>query len=99
MKVGESDPPQDDRNITPEYKKKTEAIYRKLLSEKLPKQYSKYSGNIDINGKEIKNPTQFDAVRTMIQYLNRNWWDSSNVYRPEHAHTSINYIKPNLTVS
>jgi hypothetical protein len=62
----------------------------KLFGKKLPGTYKKYSSIIDEKGKTINNPTQLQAIRTMIQYLNNNTPDS-NVYRPEHAHTSVVY--------
>ena len=52
--------------------------------------YTTYSAII-IDGKEVKNPERLQAIRCMIQYLNNNWMESSNIYRAEHVHTSINY--------
>ena len=68
------------------------------LDKRLNSQYGKYSGLVDIEGKTIKKPTELDAIRTMVQYLKNNWLGQSNVYRPEHIHTSLNYKKGRETV-
>lgn len=59
--------------------------------EKITGTYSTYSAIIDSTGKEIKNPQRIEAMKAMIQYINNNWLESSNIYRSEHIHTSINY--------
>ena len=69
---------------------------QKYLNEKMPKgQYNKYSGIVDEKGKRIDNPTRIQSMRNMIQYLNHNT-PESNVYRAEHAHTSINYNRKKI---
>lgn len=60
--------------------------------KKLKSQYNKYSGVIDDNGKPVDNPTALQSMKTMVQYLKHNT-PESNVYRPEHAHTSLLYSK------
>lgn len=59
-------------------------------SERHTGTFSTYSAII-MDGKEVKNPERLQAIRCMIQYLNNNWLESSNIYRAEHVHTSINY--------
>lgn len=86
-RMSEQDPPIDDG-----------ARKKRLFGKKIAVPYSKYSGIVDQSGKTIRNPTELQAVRNMIQYLNNNWWDKSNVYRPEHAHTVFNYKKGIETV-
>ena len=68
---------------------------KNLLSfkkKKIKNNYSKYSGIIDDNGKPIDNPTVEQSVKTMVNYLKNNT-PESNIYRAEHAHTSLLYDK------
>jgi hypothetical protein len=62
------------------------------LNNKIPTQYGKYSGIVDESGKTISKPTSLQAMKNMVQYLKHNT-PESNVYRPEHAHTSAVYDK------
>lgn len=58
--------------------------------EKINGTYNTYT-SIIIDGKEYKQPERIQAIRCMIQYLNNNWLETSNIYRSEHVHTSLNY--------
>lgn len=62
------------------------------LDKNISTQYGKYSGIVDESGKTISNPTSLQAMKNMVQYLKHNT-PESNVYRPEHAHTSAVYDK------
>lgn len=68
------------------------------LKKKLPTQYGKYSGIVNEKGESIDNPTSEQSMKNMVKYLKNNT-PESNVYRPEHAHTSLLYdkkkVKPN----
>jgi len=86
-RMSEQDPP-----IKDELRKK------RMFGKSVKTPYDKYSAILDSNGKTIRNPTELQSMRNMIQYLNNNWWDTSNVYRPEHAHTVYNYKKGQETV-
>lgn len=76
-----------------------------LLSLKKPikNNYSRYSGIVDDNGKPIDNPTQIQAMKTMVKYMKNNRSDQSdnpsNVYRPEFQQTSLLYKKKPTTTS
>lgn len=62
------------------------------MNKNISTQYSKYSGIVDENGKSVDNPTVGQSMKNMVQYLKNNT-PESNVYRPEHIHTSILYNK------
>mgnify|MGYP000399726231 CR=1 FL=1 len=67
------------------------------LNKKVPKQYGKYSGIVDENGKRVDNPTEGQTMKTMVEYMKNNRSDQSdnpsNVYRPEFQPSSVNYKK------
>lgn len=76
-------------------KKEEEPEKKKSFSpfkKKIKNQYGKYSGIIDETGKSISNPTVGQSIKNMVNYLKNNT-PESNVYRPEHAHTSLLYDK------
>lgn len=60
--------------------------------KRIKNNYGKYSGIVDDKGKAIDNPTVEQSMKTMIQYMKNNT-PESNVYRPEHIHTSLVYDK------
>lgn len=62
----------------------------KHKKDKLNGTFNTYT-SIIIDNKEEKNPTRLQAIQCMINYLNNNWLEISNVYRPEHIHTTINF--------
>jgi hypothetical protein len=50
-----------------------------------------YGGGVmDEEGKTIANPTQEEATKGLIKYLQNNWW-WSNIYRPIFQHRAVNY--------
>ncbi len=66
-------------------------------------QYGIYSGVIDDNGKPLDNPTDIQAVKTMVNYMKNNKSDQSdspsNVYRLPFSHLAINYKKKNQNIT
>lgn len=67
---------------------------RKKLNEIIvPNNYGIYSGIIDETGKAIDNPTESQAIHTMVEYMKNNWKGISNVYRPQFMHVGVNYDK------
>lgn len=64
------------------------------LKNTVDNNYGKYNGIVNEEGKFIDNPTQLEAIKTMINYMQNNQSDQapapSNVYRPEFMHHSIN---------
>lgn len=64
--------------------------------KKLKNQYGKYSGIVDDTGKSVDTPSAIQAIKNMVSYLKNNTPDS-NVYRPEHAHTSAVYDKNKIS--
>ena len=67
----------------------------KLKGKKLPTQYGMYSGNVDEKGKSIDNPSEGEAMDTMVKYMKNNMPpqadNPSNVYRPRFSHVGVNY--------
>lgn len=64
---------------------------RKGLNNELNHNYG-FSGIIDDKGRNIDNPTENEAIKTMLQFMNHNWDlnspSPSNNYRPVWQHTS-----------
>lgn len=64
------------------------------LNQPINNNYGKYNGIVNEQGKFIDNPTQLEAIRNMINYMQNNQSDQapepSNIYRPEFMHHSIN---------
>lgn len=68
----------------------------RVKGKNLSTQYGMYSGNVDENGKTNDNPTEGEAMGTMVDYMknNRPEADSrggSNVYRPQFSHITMAY--------
>lgn len=77
------DPPEDDRK---RFKN------RKGLNNTLNHNYG-FSGIIDDKGRNIDNPTENEAIKTMLQFMNHNWDvnapSPSNNYRPVWQHQTF----------
>ncbi len=58
------------------------------MEKKIVTPYGKYSG---IAGQEGK-PSELEAIKANVEYMKHNS-PSSNIYRPENQHISINYSR------
>lgn len=70
----------------------------KHKKDKLNGTFNTYT-SIIIDNKEEKNPTRLQAIQCMINYLNNNWLETSNIYRSEHIHTTININLKKITLN
>lgn len=55
-----------------------------------------YGSILDEKGREIKNPTREQAIKTMIEYMKHNIWTESNIYRPQWEHKVLNWNKKEM---
>ena len=72
--------------------RRAERAYKKdRLNPQAQPLWGIYSGGIvDEGGKTIANPTQEEATKNLVKYLQNNfWW--SNIYRPVFQHRAVNY--------
>ena len=90
---GEVTPDDETKEVAPTKKTKLKV----KAGKHLPTTYNKYSGVVDENGKSVDNPTELQAMKTMVKYMKNNQSDQgsnpSNVYRPEFQQHSITYDK------
>jgi len=63
---------------------------RRKLRNTISNNYGVYSGIVDETGKHNRNPTEYQAIHNMVEYMKNNNPEESNVYRPEFMHHSIN---------
>lgn len=50
-----------------------------------------YTNGMQYSGTtESDNPTEEDWLKNMVEYAKNNWWETSNVYRPQFSHMTTN---------
>lgn len=84
---------------TAEQYRKDPEFYGRTPSTQILGKYSSMVGNG--TGQPIPN-SQYGKLLNNLNYMKNNWWDTSNVYRPENQHIAANYdiikAKTNSTI-